>query len=332
LDLTGLQSSDVTVWSAWVGPSIAGIGALKDLRDGCGEVKSMRTHPHFLRQGVAAQLLEHIIRVAQDRGMRRLSLETGTGPAFEPALALYRRRGFISGPAFGSYPRNSSFNQYLHLDLANRWTTIPLTDYEAHMALPAVGQAELIASELARAVEAHRPHSVAVLGCAGGNGLDRLIGSSARRVVAVDINPSFVATSEARFRGRIEKLEVIVADVQDASQVFDPVELLYAALILEYVDLGRALSFMRRHCRAEGALVVMSQLPSAEISEITPSPYVSLQKLQPIMRLVSPTELRRRAAESGFQAIESRVVTSSGGKSFSLEEFRASHREQCPAA
>lgn len=117
LDLGGLQSPAVTVWSGWVGPDIAGIGALNDLGGGCGEVKSMRTHPRFLRQGVAAQLLEHIIRAAQDRGMRRLSLETGTGPSFEPALALYRRRGFVSGPAFGDYPSDSAFNQFFYLDL-----------------------------------------------------------------------------------------------------------------------------------------------------------------------------------------------------------------------
>lgn len=210
---------------------------------------------------------------------------------------------------------------------ANPWNAIPLSDYEAHMALPMVGQAGLIANELARAVDAHRPASVAVLGCAGGNGLDRLIGSSARRVVALDINPSYAAAARARFGHRIDELEVIVADVENDSQVFEPVDLLYAALILEYVDLCRALSFMRRHCRPQGALVVMLQRPSAQVSEITPSPYVSLQKLEPIMRLIPPAELRRRAAESGFQAIGSRAVTSSGGKSFSLEEIRASHRE-----
>ena len=210
----------------------------------------------------------------------------------------------------------------------NPWNAIPLSDYEAHMALPAVAQAGLIADELARAVEVHQPASVAVLGCAGGNGLDRLIGSSTRRVVAVDINPSFVAAAEARFRGLIEGLEVVVADVEHDSQVFDPVGLLYAALILEYVDLGRALGFMRRHSQAGGSLVVLLQLPSTKISEITPSPYVSLRKLEPIMRLISPTDLRRLAAESGFQAIDSRVVTASGGKSFAVEEFRASHRER----
>ncbi len=77
----------------------------------------MCTHPDFLRQGVASQLLEHIICTAKTRGMPRLSLETGTGPVFEPALALYRRRGFVNGPAFGDYPRDSPFNQFMHLDL-----------------------------------------------------------------------------------------------------------------------------------------------------------------------------------------------------------------------
>ena len=116
LDLSGLQGADVDVWSAWRDGRIAGIGALRALADGNGELKSMRTHPDFLRQGVAAALLEHIIATARGRGMSRLSLETGSGPAFEPALALYRRRGFVPGPAFGDYSA-SDFNQFLHLAL-----------------------------------------------------------------------------------------------------------------------------------------------------------------------------------------------------------------------
>ena len=116
LDLSGLQTPDVTVWSAWEGETICGIGALKQLDAACGEVKSMRTHPDKLRRGVAAALLEHIIGEARARGLVQLSLETGSGPAFEPALALYRRRGFRDGAAFGDYEA-SAFNQFLHLDL-----------------------------------------------------------------------------------------------------------------------------------------------------------------------------------------------------------------------
>jgi putative acetyltransferase len=116
LDLSGLQVADVTVWTAWFGDAIAGIGALKLLSSTTGEVKSMRTHPQHLRKGVASSLLEHIIIQAKRRGLKLLSLETGSGPAFDPALALYRKRGFSDGDLFGDYQR-SAFNQFLHLPL-----------------------------------------------------------------------------------------------------------------------------------------------------------------------------------------------------------------------
>jgi putative acetyltransferase len=116
LDFSALQAPEVTVWAAWQADKIAGIGALKDLGGRIGELKSMRTHPEFLRRGVAAALLEHIIGAARVNGMQRLSLETGSGVYFEPALALYRRRGFIDGDEFADYQR-SAFNQFLHLNL-----------------------------------------------------------------------------------------------------------------------------------------------------------------------------------------------------------------------
>ncbi|GAN53579.1 GNAT family N-acetyltransferase [Tanticharoenia sakaeratensis] len=117
LDLSGLQMPEVTVWTAWHGDRIAAVGALKMLPDGDAEVKSMRTHPDFIRRGAGARILEAIIFHAQARGVRRLSLETGSGAAFEPALALYRKRGFHNGDAFSSYQK-SEFNQFLHLPLA----------------------------------------------------------------------------------------------------------------------------------------------------------------------------------------------------------------------
>ena len=116
LDLSGLQTPDITVWTAWAGPALAGICALKVLGDGSGEVKSMRTDPAFLRQGVADALLEHIIGEARRRGLRRLSLETGVGPAYAPAQALYRKRGFVDGEAFADY-RPSAYNWFMHLAL-----------------------------------------------------------------------------------------------------------------------------------------------------------------------------------------------------------------------
>ena len=78
--------------------------------------KSMRTSDAHLRKGVASRILDHIIVEARRRGYTRLSLETGSGPAFEPALTLYRQRGFTEGGAFGGYEK-SPFNRFMHLDL-----------------------------------------------------------------------------------------------------------------------------------------------------------------------------------------------------------------------
>lgn len=116
LDLSGLQTPDMSVWTAWEGDEIAGVCALKQHDESRGELKSMRTHPEHLRKGVAAALLEHVINEARTRGLSVLSVETGSGPAFDPALLLYRRRGFENGDAFADY-EPSAFNQFLHLGL-----------------------------------------------------------------------------------------------------------------------------------------------------------------------------------------------------------------------
>tara|TARA_B100000678_G_scaffold108932_1_gene91275 strand:- start:2307 stop:2777 length:471 start_codon:yes stop_codon:yes gene_type:complete len=116
LDLTGLDDPAITLFGAWRGDDLLGIGALKRLGAQGAEIKSMRTRADALRQGVARALLEAIVARAQDEGIARLSLETGRGPMFEPALALYRARGFRNGEAFADY-ENTDFNQCLHLDL-----------------------------------------------------------------------------------------------------------------------------------------------------------------------------------------------------------------------
>ena len=103
LDLTKLRAPEITFWSVWDGDNLVGCGALKELSSTHDEVKSMRTPAAARKRGAGRAVLEHIISVAQQRGYSRLSLETGTHAAFEPAHNLYRSKGFtVCGP-FGSY-------------------------------------------------------------------------------------------------------------------------------------------------------------------------------------------------------------------------------------
>lgn len=82
---------------------LLGCGALKELDPYHGEIKSMRTAKEHLRKGVAKKLLQHIVEEAKKRGYQRLSLETGSMDAFEPARKLYASFGFEYCKPFSDY-------------------------------------------------------------------------------------------------------------------------------------------------------------------------------------------------------------------------------------
>jgi putative acetyltransferase len=103
LGVEALRRPEITFWSAWEEGELLGCGALKELDSRHGEIKSMRTSSTHLRKGVAATLLKHILEEAARRGYRRLSLETGSMEAFEPARRLYEKYGFTYCEPFADY-------------------------------------------------------------------------------------------------------------------------------------------------------------------------------------------------------------------------------------
>lgn len=117
LDLAGLQENDVSFWTVHDDDSgLLGCGALKELDRRHGEVKSMRTATAHLGKGVASHLLNHILNVARARAYQRVSLETGSGEAFEAAHALYRNHGFEYCGPFGPYT-DDPFSRFMTLKL-----------------------------------------------------------------------------------------------------------------------------------------------------------------------------------------------------------------------
>lgn len=103
LDLSKLRSPDITFWTVWDGALLLGCGALRQLTPTHGEVKSMRTPKALRGKGAGRAVLQHIVDEARSRGYRRLSLETGSQPGFEPARTLYRSFGFTPCGPFGDY-------------------------------------------------------------------------------------------------------------------------------------------------------------------------------------------------------------------------------------
>ena len=113
LDLAALRQPDIRFWTLWHQPdttqpaTLAGCIALKQL-NAChgekhGEIKSTRVADAFRGQGCARILLSHLLAAAQQSGLQRLSLETGSMAFFQPARTLYQRFGFTECAPFADY-------------------------------------------------------------------------------------------------------------------------------------------------------------------------------------------------------------------------------------
>ncbi|MCK1993530.1 GNAT family N-acetyltransferase [Peribacillus muralis] len=103
LNVEALRKPEITFWSVWEKDELVGCGALKELDGQHGEIKSMRTSSSHLRKGVAKELIQFLLEEAKRRGYRRLSLETGSMDAFEPAKRLYASVGFQYCKPFADY-------------------------------------------------------------------------------------------------------------------------------------------------------------------------------------------------------------------------------------
>jgi putative acetyltransferase len=116
LDLSGLKGPGIEFWTVWEDEQPLGTGALKSLGAGEFEVKSMYTAEHCRRRGIGSVVLTYLIAVCKQRRARRISLETGSWEYFRPAVAFYRKHGFVDCAPFAGYlPDPNSI--FLTLDL-----------------------------------------------------------------------------------------------------------------------------------------------------------------------------------------------------------------------
>jgi SAM-dependent methyltransferase len=202
----------------------------------------------------------------------------------------------------------------------NPWLEIPLADYEGHMDLPEVGQAAYLAGRLEAWARTTGARSVAVLGCAGGNGFDRLPRPQVERVVGIDLNPDYLAVARDRHRGRFPRLELLAGDLLDpAFRLEDPVDLAFAGLFFEYVDVAAALAKVRALLNPGGRLGAVLQLPNETIAEVTPTPYRSLERLGGLMALADPDRFAALAGAAGYRLAGSNLSRLASGKAF--QEF-----------
>jgi hypothetical protein len=217
-----------------------------------------------------------------------------------------------------------------HPKMSNPWLTIPLTDYEGHMRSAAVQQLDVLSDLFAEAVTACSPTSVAILGIAGGNGLDRIDGSVTRRIVGIDVNQLYLDAVRQRY-SHLLPLELHCIDLEEQVVELEPVRLVHAALVLEHAGTGRCLNNAVSLVGGDGSLSVVLQLPSALEQNVGSSGYSSILSLSAHFSLVDPGWLVESLKGHGFRLDCEVHRAVSSGKKFWMGIFGRKLSKELPS-
>jgi GNAT superfamily N-acetyltransferase len=98
----------------------AGTAAFRRLNDASCEAKRLYVRPEYRGRGIGKSLLNELIEQARTCGYR--TMYGDTLQSMRDALDMYRRYGFVEGPAYSEKPTPGAI--YLRLDLSTRRATI----------------------------------------------------------------------------------------------------------------------------------------------------------------------------------------------------------------
>jgi SAM-dependent methyltransferase len=204
--------------------------------------------------------------------------------------------------------------------MSNPWLSIPLEDYEGHMGSAGVRQLAVLAELFKCALDRCLPESVAVLGVAGGNGLEQIDYAAIKRIVGVDINQRYLDEVQRRF-GTLAGLELHCRDLTERDFTLAPVALVHAALIFEHVGLGLALENALTLVAPAGRLSVVLQLSSGDEQGVASTSYTSMQKLKQDFALIDISEFQRLLGQKRFQLVAQDNRSVPAGKALWLGVF-----------
>jgi len=211
--------------------------------------------------------------------------------------------------------------------MSNPWLAVPLTEYEKHMSSVEVQQSGALADLFAEAIGRCRPLSIAVLGIAGGNGLDRIDSSITTRVVGLDLNPQYLEAVWQRY-WHLPGLELLCVDLSQQHIALEPVQLVHAALIFEHAGVDRCLENAISMVAPGANLSAVLQLPSEGGQAVGASQFASIQNLKSHFSHVSPTWLREALAGRGFRLSYQTTLALPAGKGFWAGIFSAPEARQ----
>jgi hypothetical protein len=211
----------------------------------------------------------------------------------------------------------------------NPWLFIPAGDYDGHMGPDGADQQAPLAAIFDEVYASAWPSSVALLGCATGNGLPAIDPALTPRIVGIDLNPEYLEVARQRHADLGGALDLRCADLLTCQLEAGAFALVHAALVFEHVDPAPLAARIAGWLAPNGicSVVLQREGGARSASPVAPSRFPSLQALAGSMRLVAPDDLRRLFATHGLAELRSWEVPLRGDKAFYVGLYGQSSKQ-----
>ena len=205
--------------------------------------------------------------------------------------------------------------------MKNPWEEISLSDYENHMSLDSVRQLQSMNSIMRDQFEDYPVDSAAVLGIAGGNGLEHVRREKYRRIYGVDINADYLKTVSERYANLDGILQCMRLDIIDETEKLPQAGLVIANILIEYVGCPAFQRAIRQINPAYVSCVI--QINADEGAWVSDSPYLhSFDALDEIHHRMDENMLIRAMSDIGYRKILHKSEPLPNGKRLVRMDFK----------
>ena len=202
--------------------------------------------------------------------------------------------------------------------MPNPWEEISLDDYEKHMSLDSVRQLQALDSIMKEQFAAYPVETAAVLGVAGGNGLEHISTDKFRRVYGIDINADYLRAVSQQLSGVLKCLRI---DLINEAEKLPQAQLLIANLLIEYIGYG---SFQRAVLQTAPEYVsCVIQINTDEEQWVSESPYLrTFDRLDKVHHQMEEKALTAAMKEIGYSLISQETYPLPNGKALVRLDFQ----------
>ena len=204
--------------------------------------------------------------------------------------------------------------------MPNPWEEISLDDYEKHMSLDSVRQLQALDSIMKEQFSAYPVETAAVLGVAGGNGLEHIATDKFRKVYGIDINADYLRAVSQRYTQLSGVLECLRIDLINEAEKLPQAQLLIANLLIEYIGYG---AFQRAILQTAPRYVsCVIQINTDEEQWVSESPYLrAFDRLDAVHHQMEEKALTAAMNKIGYSLILQESYPLPNGKALVRLDF-----------